>query len=1323
MSIHEKQFSYLVTAIVSTFNSEQYLKACINDLLNQTLYKSNNLEIIIIDSGSQQNENIIARDFISCHPHIVYQRTDHETVYGSWNKGTAIARGKYITNANTDDAHREDALELLAEALEHNNDADMAYCNWRWTEIPNDNFSNPVYLKECHFPPYDPAVATLYCILGPHPMWRRTLFDRIGYFDASLKAVGDYDFQFRFIASKCKAVLVPEVLSLFYVNREGLSRKDNYSDQEAKQLYEKYQAQLPIDALFAINLEGDPTLALSWIAMGVLATRYLVPWNDHEQANMEYAAKCFYKAFELDPSNTLAIHNLTATLTQLSKSHTHEQLAVMLGENITTILSAMDNNTHPINVIETPIPPPAVDPIIFPETSSYLSTRPFFEIWRGDGFYGDGWIAQTAYLFVNTDSPTTLNIHLTCCHDPSYYDKFPFETVIKSNIGLEQRVEFNAQNTSAYLTFNINQAPTKCLFYITNGASFTPSENDPNNDDSRNLSLNINSITLTPLKNITGNMETTHEGNNDTDSLNGLSSDNEIAICTAVSKNYLAFARTFSKAVRLIHPKLRIFVLLVDQIGTNTFDPKEEPFDLILIDELDNIPNAQDFFFKYNTIELNTASKPFVFEYIFKKYGVQKLAYFDPDILVFDSLQKLWDLLDSHNLVLTPHITQPYPDKLNPSALGILQAGIYNLGFIGMANTPDTLTFLKYWQDHLYSYCFMKLEKGMHVDQNWVNFAPCMFEGVFILKDPAYNAAYWNLHYTGKQIYSKNNKYFIGDTPLVFFHFSSFKLNNLEGIATHQNRYTLNDFPNLRPLFETYRDLLLENNHEECLNWPYAYGFFDNGVKIAPIIRDMFNELHDKQPSATNPFETQSSGSFFDLICEPCKGEDPASPFNLSYLISYIYSKRADLQTTFPDPTGINREEFIQWFHTIGREEYMLDPCLMPGTHEFKDLIKERITPSNGVITKSEYINRNPGINFLGYYRGQFGVAVAARNYVHAADSVHIPYTINNLDANVHCNTDDTFQSFSDSNQYDVNFIHVNADQALLTWQQKGSSYYKGHFNIGFWVWELGRFPTRWQPSYQIYDEIWTPSEFSRKAIASSSPIPVYTIPHPIVIDMHGVTTEKSRFKLPDDQYVFLFVFDYLSVFERKNPLAVISAFRNAFGNSNQAMLLIKTINAPHAPDKASMLNGAISGSNIRIIDQHLDGPSMISLMATSDCFVSLHRSEGFGLGMAQSMFLGKPVIATGYSGNMEFMNHRNSLLVDYNIVELKNNYGPYERGNVWAEPDIEHAAYLMRNIYENTELAESIGTQAALSIHTNLSPQAIGAKMKTRIAALRGLH
>jgi glycosyltransferase involved in cell wall biosynthesis len=282
--------------------------------------------------------------------------------------------------------------------------------------------------------------------------------------------------------------------------------------------------------------------------------------------------------------------------------------------------------------------------------------------------------------------------------------------------------------------------------------------------------------------------------------------------------------------------------------------------------------------------------------------------------------------------------------------------------------------------------------------------------------------------------------------------------------------------------------------------------------------------------------------------------------------------------------------------------------------------------------------------------------------------------------------------------------------------RQQGAYYFAGHYNIGVWYWELSRFPERLWPSFEGFQEIWVTSAFCAEAIGKASPVPVVKMTQPIVLDESLIRPGREQFNLPAEPYVFLTYFDYRSIWERKNPLAVVRAFRKAFGRSKDALLVVKSINADFDPDNAYLLEQAAEGLNVRFIDGHLERTGLLSLFATSDCLVSLHRSEGLGLGIAEAMYLGKPVIATSYSGNMDFMDVGNSFPVHYDLIELKKDYGPYEAGNSWAEPDSNHAAQCMRHVFENREDARHIGERGAQDIRARMNPVISGQEIRARL-------
>jgi len=270
-------------------------------------------------------------------------------------------------------------------------------------------------------------------------------------------------------------------------------------------------------------------------------------------------------------------------------------------------------------------------------------------------------------------------------------------------------------------------------------------------------------------------------------------------------------------------------------------------------------------------------------------------------------------------------------------------------------------------------------------------------------------------------------------------------------------------------------------------------------------------------------------------------------------------------------------------------------------------------------------------------------------------------------------------------------------------------------YRIAYWNWELETVPDEWVEAAQLVDEIWSPTEFVAKAMRTRMARPVYhMLPGVEIGPVEAIG--RASLNIPEDHFVFLFMFDLHSQMHRKNPGAVFRAFREAFREDDRATLLIKTSGGDiHAADLAQ-LRETIRGRNVILLDKLMTRSQAYGLIALSDCFVSLHRSEGFGLGLAEAMLMAKPVIATGYSGNLDFMNRTNSLLVDYELVEIKEDRAIYTRGNVWAEPSIPHAAACMREVYENPEPARARARRSQPEIQSLLSLDAAGKRMRGRL-------
>jgi glycosyltransferase involved in cell wall biosynthesis len=436
-----------------------------------------------------------------------------------------------------------------------------------------------------------------------------------------------------------------------------------------------------------------------------------------------------------------------------------------------------------------------------------------------------------------------------------------------------------------------------------------------------------------------------------------------------------------------------------------------------------------------------------------------------------------------------------------------------------------------------------------------------------------------------------------------------------------------------------------------------------------------------------------TDGEIVSFLLE-CAKDQPRS-LALTYLLQPAW------QEHFPDalsPGGWER--FRSWIHaTYGEHLGAPLPQAVPFT-----------VPDAAPVT---------GVNMLGHFCNPSGLQQAARWAKAALERAGLSTSCRDVPVPRHLVPGDREQWLG-LEIFPVTILTQAATPYFKSGYERGGLMPgENIYRIAYWNWELETVPDEWVEAAQLVDEIWSPTEFVAKAMRARMARPVYHMLPGVEVGPVE-TVARASLSIPEDHFVFLFMFDLHSQVHRKNPGAVFRAFREAFREDDKATLVIKSSGGDiHSADLAE-LRDTIRGPNVILLDRLMTRAQAYGLIAMSDCFVSLHRSEGFGLGLAEAMLMARPVIATGYSGNLDFMNRNNSLLVDYELVEITEDRPIYTRGNFWAEPSIKQASAYMRDVYKHPDKARIRALRGQAELRSLLSLEAAGNRMRARLDQIR---
>lgn len=782
-------------------------------------------------------------------------------------------------------------------------------------------------------------------------------------------------------------------------------------------------------------------------------------------------------------------------------------------------------------------------------------------------------------------------------------------------------------------------------------------------------------------------------------------------VCTIIAKNYLAHARVLAESFRRHHPDGTLHVLVLDDYE-GYFDPDAEPFELVTPEEL-HIDGFEEMAAVYDVLELSTAVKPWLLRTLLERTQGAGIVYLDPDIEIFGSLEPVEELMHQGGLVLIPHVTAPMPrDGRKPSETDILIAGAFNLGFMGLGNDDAAQALLDWWSERLRTDCRVDPERGFFVDQRWMDFAPGIVSRLEILRDPGYDVAYWNL--PSRTLSRNGTAYLVDDSPLRFFHFSGYDPGRRDQLSRHQDRIELRSDPVLSELCDRYGDSLVEQGYPEVKSWPYSYAELPGGIALDRPTRRLLAAALEEGRLIDSVFDPEAAQRFVAWLNEPAPS---GGAHGVTRYLLAVYEERRDLRRRFPDLDGGDGVGLVEWARERGQLELSAAPDLLPAGDGTAPRQKAQPT---GATAPAHPAAQQWGVNVAGYLNSELGVGEAARLLIRALDAQTIPLAPVGIAAPA-SRQEHHFSAGVPSFPYPVNVLCANADGLPGFVGQLEPGVTEERYTIGMWFWEVSTFPERWKGSFDYLDEVWVASEHIAQALEPHASIPVTKITVPIE-PQSGVVLSRARLGMPSG-FTFLFVFDYHSVFTRKNPLGLIDAFTRAFPTPGEASLVLKSINHQRYPeDHRRLLDAAGGRPDIHVIDRYVSMPEKNAMLASCDCYASLHRSEGLGLTMGEAMAFGKPVIATGYSGNLDFMTEEGSWLVRHELVPIGDGHDPYPPEGVWAEPDLDHAARLMRQVVDEPEAARRRALHGQSQLRATHSARSAGAMIAERLAQVREL-
>lgn len=750
-----------------------------------------------------------------------------------------------------------------------------------------------------------------------------------------------------------------------------------------------------------------------------------------------------------------------------------------------------------------------------------------------------------------------------------------------------------------------------------------------------------------------------------------------LVACTLVLRSRLGLADVLARSYLRHHPGDDFVVAVIDPPPP---DVSDLPYRIIgpqewAISDTDLMRLATS----KPELELCSALVPFLLTQLLSEYS--SVVYLSAEMHVLGSFDEVTRIASEQGIVLLPTADGVTPRSDTAPA----PRDVFDSGFlaIGQGAKPALDEWCNYTAQPTEVLPTRQRYGASPIDRIA---ALCPHE---VLRDSGMGVAFWNL--AERPLAETSSGLTAAGSPLKLVNFSGYDPETPWLLSSHQTDglpVLLSADPLLRTLCDEYRAQLLAAGYRQGAPEPSSFVGLPDGTALTDEMRRLFAaEWHyaqraddaGKPPYAQgidspppHPFGDDDAEAFKSWLRSSVVPSERAT--GLNRLVTWLWRSRIDLQVAFPEPCGASAPAFRQWCRTHGVAGGALPDWCLP---------TEPLPPTEPVDEL--------GVNIIGYLTAGLGLGQMGRIVHEVVQAAGLPVSSISEEHSLSCETGLIAPSTAGDPRFPISILAVNADYTQLVLTSHPDA---GHqrYRIGLWAWELDEFPEHLHAGFAHVDEVWTVSEFCREAIAEHSPVPVRVFPVPVA----DPGEPARRPAAPSETTTFLYLFDFNSTAARKNPWGLIDAFRLAFPTSTEVKLTIKADNGHRHPADAERLRRmVVDDDRIELIEGYLADTELAELYRSADAYVSLHRSEGFGLTVAEAMAHGLPVIATDYSGTSEFLDDAVGWPVSFRMAEVGPRAAPYPPDGRWADPDLHAAARAMQAVATDPHRAARIGMAA----------------------------